>query len=367
MKAEVGKEALTPDYRADPAVEDQLHEITRPAQRLPRPAPIPRSVKVNASVKDESSLTEVGELQAVEPAPTAAQNAVEPQKRVMATRAALLKVKVGERISVGGRGKFRLLVSALGANRAASILDALVDAASGRGWAIADGEKGFAMVVEDEEIGFMIEEKLRADPHIPTQAELRDQADYVRKCALADRGIGYRPWKEPLIPVYDYVPNGELALKFDENYAYRSERRTFADGKRQRVDTMIDLVLGTLVKYSAAIKSRRADIERQKVQWEEAERKRRQRENQARVEAYRITFLQKQVERHREIEGVEDLISRWEKSDCVDDAFTGILKFARDYRDWLARKLDPADVASRLTELKLMDDDVTIYDVKRIE
>ena len=61
----------------------------------------------------------------------------------------------------------------------------------------------------------MIEEKLGRVPHVVTAAELKEKAEYDRKCALADRGIGYRPWREPPIPEHDYVPNGELVLKFD--------------------------------------------------------------------------------------------------------------------------------------------------------
>ncbi len=119
------------------------------------------------------------------------------------TQAALRKAKAGERLHVGGRGRFRLVVSLDCSARALSIIQALLEAADQRGWSLRDGETGRDLIVDDEAIGFMIEEQLRAEPHTPTPAELRAQADYERQCALADRGIGYRPWRAPQVPKHD--------------------------------------------------------------------------------------------------------------------------------------------------------------------
>lgn len=291
----------------------------------------------------------------------------EPQKQVAATRKALLKTLPSERANAGGPGKFRLLVSPLGAGRAAPILDALVAAAAQRGWTVTDTEKGLAIKADRETVGFMIEEKLTAEPHTPTPAELRAQAAYIRDCALADGGNGFRPWREPTIPSHDHVPNGDLVLRLDDNYAYRPQRRTFSDGKRQRLELMIELIADAFEKCAAAMKTRRAEDERRKLEWEEADRRRRQQENQARVEGYRINFLRAQIDRLREVEDLGNLISHWEKSALQDKAFTGLLDFARQYREWLARKLDANAVAARVSELKLMSDDVYIYDATRID
>lgn len=82
----------------------------------------------------------------------------------------------------------------------------------------------------------MIEEKLEEIAHVVTTRELKVQAEYERKCPLADRGIGHWPWRAPLIPKFDFAPVGELALKLDQNYAAEGIRWTFADGKKQRLD-----------------------------------------------------------------------------------------------------------------------------------
>ena len=141
----------------------------------------------------------------------------------------------------------------------------------------------------------MIEEKLDRVPHVVTATELKEKAEYDRKCALADRGVGYRPWRPPSIPEHDYVPNGELVLKLDHDYDAGGIRRTFSDGKRQRLQDLIPTMIDSLERWAAAVKERRQEREEQAQRWTEQERKRKDIERQVRVEGYRITFLRRQI------------------------------------------------------------------------
>jgi hypothetical protein len=136
-----------------------------------------------------------------------------------------------------------LLVAPASGERACAILDRLVAAVEVEGWSVESTEQGHAVVADGETIGFMIEEKLDRVPHVITAAEFKEKADYDRKCALADRGIGHRPWRAPLVPEHDYVPNGELVLKFDHDYAMGGIRRSFSGGKRQRLEDLVTLSL----------------------------------------------------------------------------------------------------------------------------
>src|SRR3546814_5247861 len=76
-------------------------------------------------------------------------------------------------------------------------------------------------------------------------------------------------------------------------------------------------------------------------------------------------FLQRQVERKREIDGLAGLIDLWSRAEDPDPKFAELLEFARLYRKWLDAKLAPAAIAERIAVLKLMDDDVSIYDANR--
>ncbi|MDE1918389.1 MAG: hypothetical protein KGJ57_15365 [Sphingomonadales bacterium] len=334
-KKSFGKEPSKPDYPADPALDGRAH-----------PLPVPQPTQVTA------------------PAPLAGTG---EHRNVASTRATILRNHSTGRVSTGGRGKFRLLVTPASGARACRVLDRLVAAVEAKDWTLDSTERGYAIVVDGESIGLMIEEKLDRVPHLVTAAEQKAKAEYDRKCALADRGIGLRPYLAPTIPEHDHEPNGDLALKFDQDYDAGGTRRVFSDGKRQRLEDLVPAMIDSLARWATAVKARRDEREQSKRHWEELEHRRQEREQRARAEGYRIMFLQRQVERVRELEGLSSLIARWEEGGEIDPGFAGLLDFARQYREWLEARIAPTAIAKRIGELKLMDDNVYVYDPKRLE
>lgn len=367
MKKEAGKEPPTPEYPVDPILDGKLHPIAPPQPRRVSP-PTRSDHDVVTKPAFTPTLEKIELAGASEEIPPQLADAVAPgeHRKVASTRSALRKKSSTDRASVGGQGKFRLLVAPTSADRACGILDRLSAAAEARDWPLEDTGRGYALVADGETIGFMIEEKLDRVPHVVTPAELKEKAEYDRKCARADRGIGHRPWRVPDIPEHDYVPNGELVLKFDHDYDAGGLRRTYSDGKRQRLEDLIPALIDTLEQWAVALKAKREERAQWQREWDERDRRRKDRERQARVEGYRITFLQRQVERKREIDGLVDLIAAWERADGADPQFAELLEFARLRRKWLEAKIAPDAIARRIAELKLMDDDVYIYDAKSI-
>lgn len=356
MKKERGKEALTPEYPAEPTLDGKFYTIpASPRGRSVRPPTI--------HVADQ----EVEDAPVANDPVGAKKIDVCAHQRVSSTRNAILKSQSADRVSIRGRGKFRLLVSPNSGKRACEVLDHLVTAAETQGWRLESTEQVYAIIADGETVGFMIEEKLDRVPHVITAAELKEQAEYERKRALADRGIGYRPWRARSIPDHDYVPSGDLVLKFDHDYAAGGTRRIFSDGKRQRLENLVPSMIDALTRWAAAVKARREEIAQQKKEWAEQERRRADRERQVRVEGYRITFLQRQVERQREIDGLSSLLVNWQKAEGVDPKFAELVEFARLYQNWLEAKIAPTAIAERIADLKLMDDDVYIYDAKRLD
>ncbi|RIV80315.1 hypothetical protein [Pelagerythrobacter aerophilus] len=356
---ELGKAPPTPDYPAVPVLDTQAYAIEG-VRRRRKPEPAKPATSEPAALVDR-------ETPEAERLPPAAEEEIEPHQKVAKTRSALRKRRGTERVQIGGPGKFRLFVAPEAGERACAILDRLIGAVEAEGWSIQDAEQGYAIAANGEQIGLMIEERLDQVPHVVTKAELKERAEYDRKCALADRGIGYRPWREPQVPEHDYVPNGELALQFDHDYGASNLRRTFSDGKRQRLENLIPKIMEALERRAAALKASRLESEERAHRWAEQQKRRKDLERQLRVEGYRITFLRRQIERKREVDGLEQLIVHWEESDEADAGFTELLEFARLYRKWLAAKIAPHAIAERVAELKLMDDDVYIYDDKRLD
>src|SRR3546814_14523637 len=106
---------------------------------------------------------------------------------------------------------------------------------------------------------------MRRRPPRPTRTDtLFPQPTPFR--SLADRGIGYRPWRAPAIPENDYVPNGDLVLKFDREYDAGGARRTYSDGKRQRLEDLIPAMINTLERWAISVKRRREERAEQKRQ-----------------------------------------------------------------------------------------------------
>ncbi len=373
MKKDVGKEDPTPDYPTDPDLDEEGHPLPAPkARRVAKPAvakakarPVPeiRETEVPAAESPAEETTPKTE----DLLPAGIETDVGEHKKVAATRTAIQKSRSTDRAMIGGKGKFRLVVAPSSGERACAVLDRLVAAIEARGWSLDNTDGGYAIVADGEAVGLMIEEKLDRVPHVITPAEIKEKADYDRKCALADRGIGYRPWREPPIPEHDYIPNGELVLKFDREYDAGGTRRTYSDGKRQRLEDLIPAMIDALDGWAASVKRRREERAEQKRQWEEQERKRKDLERQVRVEGYRIKFLQRQVERKREIDGLANLIELWSQAEDPDPKFVELRDFAGLYREWLEAKLAPDAVTKRIAELKLMDDDVYIWDDKRLD
>ena len=370
MKLEAGKAPPTPPFPEEPELDGETYLIplaTTPTKRALKKAEEPIATGQDTSPQPNPG-TDI-DFTGVAPAmggPASPDDDTAPHPKVKATRKALNRARGFERIATGGANCFRLLVSPSSGERVCSFLDRLMFEVERRGWQIEGSEGGLAIRAENEPIGFMIEEHLDQVAHVLTSREQKEKAEYERKLALAERGIGYRPWP-PSIPTYDFFPNGELALKLDRNYAAEGVRRTFSDGKRQRLDNLIPSILDALERYANAVSARRKEQEEQAQRWAEAEKKRKDLERQVRVEGYRITFLRRQIERKREIDGLADLIAHWQADDCSDPEFRNLLDFAQIYRDWLAEKVAPEAVSKRISDLKLMDDDVYIYDDKRLD
>jgi hypothetical protein len=370
---EFGRAPPTPDYPVDPALDDAPYHVTLAKSRSAKHDKPKRTQAVrradDVAPGDSGLLEERAEAAPSPPAHSMFDDAAdEPQRIVLATRNAIAKPRAtAGRAAIGGRGKFRLLVTPATGERACSMLDGLIVAIEQLGWTMENGDKGYSILADGESIGFMIEEKLDRVPHIVTAAELREKAEYDRKCELADRGTGYRPWGPPSIPEHDYVPNGELVLKFDHAYAAGGIRRTFSDGKRQRLEDLVPPMIESLERRAIASKARREEVAQRQQEWAEQEKRRADRERQIRVEGYRITFLQRQIERQREIDGLSSLIATWQGAEDIDPKFAELVEFAQLYRKSLQARIAPAAIAERIADLKLMDDDVYIYDAKRLD
>lgn len=364
MKAEVGKAPATPLYPADARLDQGDHALSRPLTRTPWP--LDDTSPQLTAVPNPADLAAEPDGAATELSPCNENAPAAPHKLLRVTRAALVKSSSSTRVAVGGAGKFRLYVTKCSGERACALLDRLVLAVEAEGWSVRDSEQGYQLVPDDEPIGFAIEEKLDAHPHVRTPKEDREFADYERKCALADRGVGYRPWP-PTIPTHDYEPNGLLTLKLDEGLRVEGLRRTFSDGKRQRLEDLIPALLTSLRLWAAGRKSRRAEQEAWQRSWQEQEARRRAAETRRKMDGHRMTFVRRLTERLEEMKMLRIMIERWEPTSEEHPEVQKLVSWARAQYQVHETLFLPSAIEARLKRLRLMDEDAYIYEGHLLE
>ena len=205
---------------------------------------------------------------------------------VLRSEKLLARGKLNERgLAISKNGALRhILVSREQLPRALKILNGLLLALHERGYlAFWPKEEGASLTVtvDGEPVRFSVSEVTDSLPHVLTSAEKS------------------RPWSAPK---YDYKLTGRLQLQIDNLPLYMGPiRRTWADGKYQRVENCIgDFIVGLRVG-SAAIKKNRQETE---------ERERRREEERKQQEESR----QKAEEQKRKAELVGELIANWEEA-----------------------------------------------------
>ncbi|MBO6946384.1 MAG: hypothetical protein JJ855_00275 [Rhodospirillales bacterium] len=188
----------------------------------------------------------------------------------------LEKAKASESglLSATGRHCFSVSVGRGSIERISGLLGNVVSLAVGAGYQLVEHEDGATFIVDHETVRLKVFEELDRFPHILTrteEAELRDwELEYGDR--VHNRDDICRIFR-PRIPEWDYSPSGRLRIVLNEGeHLYSGLRRTFGDGKKQRVEDLIGKVLEAFRIWAVAIKERRADDERRRLAWAEEAR-----------------------------------------------------------------------------------------------
>ncbi len=169
----------------------------------------------------------------------------------------------------GEVGGLDLKVGTDSLERALRIMDALLKALDGRGFTVSvDEKKRTTATVLGESVAFALEELVDRTERPLTPAQEKDKAR--------------NPWKYSR-PQYDYSPSGRLSIKITDPSWGEIGRRSWSDGKKQRIENVLNAFMAALIQAAAAEREHR--IQREKWAREQAERERRQREWQRRKQA----------------------------------------------------------------------------------
>jgi hypothetical protein len=137
---------------------------------------------------------------------------------------------------------------------------------------------------------------------------------------------------------WDYRPSSRLTLELEEQY-HTGLRRVFCDGKRHRLENLLNDFIAATVVYSAAEKARREENDRRNRERREQEQRRIEQQQQIERNKKRWTFVSDKIqalERAEKIDRfVQHVASTGSESNPLGENARRLVDWARRYSDLL--------------------------------
>lgn len=286
---------------------------------------------------------------------------------VKATHAKIASCKrpSDEFVSVTGNKHFAVTCTVGQADRVGRILDRLVTQAQAIGYLFEQSDSGMRLVANDEKITLTLIEQNDRQAHVQTEKETAALAKWKAESELrARRGQWVSEWDRPRIPEWDYLPSGRLQLELDKGYHYDRIRRKFSDGKRQRIEDLLDQVLTSAAMIAANEKAKREQALLRKLEYEEADRRRKEADRLERLRAKRWELLEQQMSQLEKAQRAENFILAFREANAGQELTMDCEKFLQ-WTEAEARRLrsalSPEVIARMLEQHRLMDDTTDIY------
>jgi len=191
-----------------------------------------------------------------------------------------------------------VLVTMESADRAMCIYDALLKALDSRGYPVTvttSDQPTTTVRIGDEDVAVLLEEIVERQERNPPDGPGRRRLRYGSEV--------------------DWVPTGRLSLKIDHSHL-EGVRRTWADGRHQRVDQCLNDFMIGLVAGAEVLKVQRLAREQWQREWREAEERRAEETRRREEEAARIRAL-------------ESVLSKWQKARLIREYATELRKSGR--------------------------------------
>jgi hypothetical protein len=270
---------------------------------------------------------------------------------IAATAKALRKQKPDKdgTVSATGQGHCGLTVGISSTERCITILDALARSCEFHGLQIIPTGKAMTIAASGETVAFRLSEKVRREKHTPTLEELAAEERRRKRMGItwdSPYGRAYAEW--------DFIRTGDLGIEIENQYA-DGLRRSWKDGRRQRLENVIDEIAAGLKAYAAAVKLKQEESARRQRNWERHARVR------ARAEARRS----RESERKKILDELAAITSEanklrvWlhETESWTDrtkpDEFTRFVDWAGARLEYLAHATDPDGIAEILKSRNL--------------
>ncbi|TGN76201.1 hypothetical protein EOW77_0031560 [Bradyrhizobium yuanmingense] len=179
---------------------------------------------------------------------------------VAATAKALRKAKPDREgvVSASGPGNCGIEVSIASVERVITILDALARGLEARGLTMELPGGHMRVAVAPDDLTFSLIERVERRAHVPTVEELALEERQKRNGERYKRANLWFFDTKRAYPEFDFVRSGELSLQIENKYV--GLRRNWTDGRRQRLENLINSIVGGIVAYLAGVKARREEF-----------------------------------------------------------------------------------------------------------
>lgn len=306
-------------------------ELPEPVRRIIDQHRVARAARpkavISTSVPSENPITEI-------------------HKAVAATAKALRKAKPDKDgvVSASGVGMCGIDVGVACIERVIAILDGLARSLDTRGLALVANGKAMTVTTDHDTVTFKLNEYVRRVKHVPTVDELAKEERRKR-----NQGI---TWDSPygrVYPEWNFIRTGELSVEIDNQYL-TGYRRSWKDGKRQRLEEVIEDISVAIVAYLAGLKLKREERERWHRNWERQSRVRVRAENRRSRENERSKILDELLAVSTEAAKLRTWLTEAEKwpQPIQPNEFTKFVAWARARLKYLEHAVGPEGIAETL-------------------
>lgn len=200
-------------------------------------------------------------------------------------------------------------VGSASVERVITVLDALARALEQHGQLVEPTGDHMRITAAPDRVAFSLKERVERRKHVPTIEELAKE-ERLRKKRERDARLGIWAFdREQAYPEFDFVRTGVLNLEITEQYV-GGLRRNWKDGRRQRLENLVDDIAGGLVAYLVGVRARREENERRQKQWQRQQELLALARAREEREARRLKFLHRLIKISNEADELRSFLNR---------------------------------------------------------
>ena len=179
----------------------------------------------------------------------------DPHPAVLVTARTLRNAKPDKDnvVRAKGMGCCGIEIGVSNAERVIALLDAIALALQARKLRLIPTGKAMQISVAPDTVTFSLVEQIEKRSHVPTMEELAKEERLRKKREQNSLRELWSFDRERAYPEFDYIRSGGLAIQIADQYV-RGLRRSWKDGKRRTIESLVDEIAGGISTYFAGVK-----------------------------------------------------------------------------------------------------------------